>query len=605
MPDKRKNPKPVKINQKSEPRGSASGNVASASLPNLSHDKKLDIFTFFLLFAFGLYQSIIYWGHQPVPHFDFQCFVAIGREILNFQLPTDYKRVPLTGILQIFLGHIVGGASPELRGGWLLNSLSHTLTIVFIWLAGRKLIGKNAIWFAIIAIINPFGLQLLTESIAETPMLFFTWITIYLIFIRSRWAWLFACLATMIRYECAALIAGAFLIEMIEGNKKQRIMACVYAALASIPLGVWMFGTFMQSDMGVTHYLNIFKKDYTSQFAEGVQNRTGFKLNAEILWQTGFYPLLQPSPNAGESFSATLMVISRIFVSITFLFGSLYGLFKKQWKILVLLIFLIPYFIIHVKYPYPIHRYYATIFGMVMLICVYGIISFWSLVKNRIPKPVTILLQACLLLTCLVWAMILWGFLPQLSQMSTASVSLPYIAILVSAIAFGILAYMNKKTIFTSAVVFSLMILMIVSNQFMIAQIVGNGDRDIEFKYLTDWYLQNAKPTEKLVTTVPTILTILAPQYKDNFIHTNTFDANSPEDFVRECYKKNITYVAWDSREGLVPSDHYYKYWKMSNIAPLAAAKDIGPYQFITQIRVNQRRYINLYRLRPLSQIQN
>jgi hypothetical protein len=162
----------------------------------------------------------------------------------------------------------------------------------------------------------------------------------------------------------------------------------------------------------------------------------------------------------------------------------------------------------------------------------------------------------------------------------------------------GCLIY--KTNILTDVVIVFLMILMIISNQFMVAEVVGNGERDIEFKYLADWYCQNAKPGEKLVTTVPMILTIMAPQYKDCFIHTNTFDANNPDDFVTECYKRNITYVSWDSREGLATSDHYYKYWKMSNIAPLAAGRDIGPYQFIKKFPVNQRRYIYLYRLKPL-----
>jgi hypothetical protein len=140
---------------------------------------------------------------------------------------------------------------------------------------------------------------------------------------------------------------------------------------------------------------------------------------------------------------------------------------------------------------------------------------------------------------------------------------------------------------------------MITSNQFGVAGMVGNVKRDIEFKYLLDWYKANAKKGEKLVTTVPSILQIMAPQYKDCFIHTDSFDANNPNDFVIECYKRNITYVAWDSKEGLLPTNPYYKYWKMANIAPLAAGRDVGPYQFIAQIAVvNQGRYINLYRLR-------
>jgi len=405
----------------------------------------------------------------------------------------------------------------------------------------------------------------------------------------------------MVRYECAALIAGAFVLDMIEGkNKNQRWLAFGYSALASIPLALWLLGTILSSrDLGATYYLNIFKKDYTSQFVEGVQNRTGIIRHLNILWQVGFYPLFTPSLQAEKSLVDTIFTINKIAVITTFLFGSIYGLCKRQWKILVLLIFLLPYFWIHSKYPYPIHRYHATIFAIVMLICIYGLCSFWTLIKDKLPAPAVILTQIIASLTAIIWILILAGYLPQISPMSRASVSLPYVAVLVVFIAFAAQRFLYKIRI-KDFVVLTLMILMIVSNQFLVAGMVGNGERDIEFKYLVDWYRQNAKPGEKLVTTVPVILQIMAPEFKDNFIHTQTFDANNPTDFVKECYERNITYVAWDSREGLVPTDHYYKYWKMANIAPLSVGRDIGPYQFITPFRVNDRRYLYLYRLKPL-----
>jgi hypothetical protein len=565
-------------------------------------EKKIDIFIFVLLFVFGLYHSINYWGHQPVPHFDFNCFQVTSRPLLSFEPPVDYKRTPLVGLLHIGLGKITGGAYPELQGGWLLNSISHTLTAVLLWLVGRHIIGRHAIWFAIIAIINPFGLQLLTEAIAETPMLFFIWLTFYLIFIRSKWAYLAASLASMVRYECAALILGMFIMDMIYGDKKQRIMAFVYSAAASIPLGLWLLGTFLQGNTGGTHYLNIFSKDYINKFTGGADASTGFIKNAKVLWETGFLFLLQSFPQASEGFVKALTIFSQVFVAAAFFFGSIYGLIKKQWKILVMLIFFVPYFIAHAKYPYPIHRYYATAFGIVMLIDIYGVISFWGLVKRFVPKPAIICVQTFSLIIFLIWSLTLFGYLPKIAAMSRASVWLPYIGMLVLALAFAAGLYVCRKNILKRIVIVSLMLLMIVSNQFGVAQVVGNGQRDIEFKYLADWYCQNAKPDEKLVTTVPIILTILAPQYKDNFIHTNTFDANSPEDFVRECYQKGITYIAWDSRMGLTPGNVYYKSWRMSNIAPLIAGQDVGPYQFITQFRANQRSYINLYRLRPLPQ---
>jgi hypothetical protein len=408
----------------------------------------------------------------------------------------------------------------------------------------------------------------------------------------------------MTRYEGAALILGAFVMDMIEGkDKKERIMAFVYASLASVPLGLWMLGTFMTSqNLGATHYLNIFKKEYTSQFAEGVEKRIGFLKHANILWQVGFYPLFMSSPQAGKTFAAILLTSNKIITVVTFLFGSIYGLWKRQWKILVLLIFLLPYFWIHAKYPYPIHRYHATIFGIVMLICIYGLFSFWKLIKDtgKILQWTVVIAQSIALLISLIWALTLFGYLPRIASMSADSVSLPYISILVVCIALAAVYFAYKDNLFKYFVVLALMVLMIVSNQFTVAGVVGNGERDIEFKYLLDWYIENAKPDEKMVLTVPIILQTMAPKYNDCFIHTDSFDANNPQDFVLECYKRNITYVAWDSRMGLTPQDHYYKYWKMANIAPLYIARDVGPYQFIKQIRANERRYVNLYRLRPL-----
>jgi hypothetical protein len=560
-------------------------------------EKYVDIFLFFLLLSFGIYHSVIYWGHQVVPHFDFECFAAQGRQILSFKLPTDYKRVPLIGILQVLLGYIADGESPDFHGGWLLNSIVHPLTAVLLWLAGRKVIGRTAIWFAIIAIINPWGLQLLTESIAETTLLFFIWATFYLIFIRSKWAYLAASLTTMVRYEGAALILCAFVMDMIDSkDKKQRIISLVYAALASGPLALWMLGTMLSwQGAGPTHYIKIFSEEYSSQFAEGGKEIVGFASHVKLLWVVGFCHLFVPPWNIGKAF---WMGAIKILLLASFLFGSVYGVYKRQWKILVLLLFFLPYFVIHVKYPYFVDRYYATIFAIVMLVCIYGLCSFWKLVKDKIPKLAIIILQIIVLITACIWTFAIFADVLKMTKVSQSSASLPYAAILVTIIALVAERFAYKRKLLTDFVVLALMIQMITTNQFGIYLRVGNGERDIEFKYLLDWYKNNAKKDEKLVISVPSILQIMAPQYKDYFIHTSSFDANNPNDFAIECYKRNITYIAWDSRIGHVPGNYYYKSWRMGNIASLASGKDVGPYQFITQLKAKKGEYINLYRLR-------
>jgi hypothetical protein len=79
-------------------------------------DKYLDYFAVCILAALGIYQSYILFGHKIVPISDFPAFVQTGHEILSFKCPSDFKRGPMVGILQIFFGKLAGGRFPDLRG---------------------------------------------------------------------------------------------------------------------------------------------------------------------------------------------------------------------------------------------------------------------------------------------------------------------------------------------------------------------------------------------------------------------------------------------------------------------------------------------------------
>ncbi|MFC1677862.1 hypothetical protein ACFL3G_12485 [Planctomycetota bacterium] len=140
--------------------------------------------------------------------------------------------------------------------------------------------------------------------------------------------------------------------------------------------------------------------------------------------------------------------------------------------------------------------------------------------------------------------------------------------------------------------------LVIVSNQFVLVRVVGNGQRNIEFKLLADWYRDNVEPGQKLVTTMPGLVSIFVPERENLLVHTGNIDAESAEDFVRKCYDNNITYIAWDSRLGLYPNDRYYKLWGLKNIAQLSQPARIGPYEFVSQVVANERKYVNIFRLR-------
>jgi hypothetical protein len=560
-------------------------------------EKYFNIFAVVVLFAFGVYHSILYFGHTAVPNSDFPAFFVTGQQLLSFQIPSSFKRVPVLGILQVLLSWIVGGQHPGLTAGWLLNAVLHPFNLILLWLVSRKLVGKSGLWIAIIVILNPVVIYLLTEPIVETTFLFFILLTFYFLLKNSRWSYLFASITTMVRYEGAALILAAFILDMIYSKTKQeRFRAFLYSVLAVTPVAIWMIGIFMNPQEET--YLNVYGKEYAKLYVQPEESRTGFLMNLNVLWQTGFQPLLIPFFSNNQEDINMIWGLSKIFAIMGFVFGSIYGLFKRRWEVLALLIFLTSYFVIHLKFPVQYSRYYMPIFWVALLLCWFGFQSIWKLLnKNeRIPRPIIFFFQAIILIIAIMWLVSLPPLLPKLTPVSTTSVSMLYVAAAVVLLLLAGRTYIYKiKNIFPQAVVLAMLCLVIASNQFVLASMLGNGQRDVEFKYLGDWYVANAKPGEKMGLFLAHVVRIYTTKYADNLVGLPK--ADNPVDFVKACYDANITYVVWASREGLSTDASYRQTNLDKNIDILREPKNIGPYEYITTIRANQYRYVNIFRL--------
>ncbi len=560
-----------------------------------AREKYFDIFLVVLLFAFGVYHSVLYFGHQVVPNPDFTAFVRVGHQLLSFQLPTSYKRAPVLGLLQAGLSYLVGGQHPDLTAGWLLNAILHPFNIVLLWLVGKRVVGRAAVWIAVVAMINPWVIQMLADPIVETTLLFFVLLTFYFIFRRSRWSYFFASITTMVRYEGAALILAAFVLDMISSeNRKRRFLALVYAAAAGVPLTLWMLGTLLSwQGEGDTHYLKVFGLPSGGKFA--------CLAFVSSLWRVGFSSLFMPSPAATEDTFGMVFGLSRIVAAGSFIFGTVYGLKRREWNVLALNIFFLPYVFLHSVFTFVLDRFSMPVSWIAMLVCLYGLISLWGFVKKNvhISRLVIFLLQGLLLVLGVIWFVSLLPYMAEAASVSQRSASVPYIAIGVVCVFLVVCGlFLRWKYLWRDLVISVFLCLMIVSNQFLLVQVVGSGQRDIEFKKLADWYIANAKPGEKMATTMPGVVSIFAPAHKDCFLDIGGLKAQSPDDFVRKCFDKDITYVAWDSRIGLNIGGRYYKLWGIENIRVLARPQSIGPYEFITQIRINERQFINIFRLR-------
>lgn len=589
-----------KSRRRPEQKKSKSAPVESLSGADLEQKQKqekyFDLSVMAALLVFGIYQSVIYFGHKIVPISDFPDIVRIGHELLSFKLPSRFMQAPVVGLLQASLSHLVGGNHPDLTAGWLLNAILHPLNLVLFYLVGREIVGRAAIWFAVVAILNFWVIYMLTEPIIETTLIFFVLLSLYLIFRRSNWCYLAASVATMVRYEGAALIMAAFVMDMIyRRSRKERIRAFVYSVLAVVPLAIWMLGVLLRYDPEKGSYLAVFTEDYATAFTESVEERTGIFMHMRLLWQVGFEPLLMV--RSIES-ARILSGISKFVVAVSFVFGTAYGLFKRRWKILALLLFFVPYFLIHARYPYPLHRFHTMIFWIALLICLYGLQSIWGLINanRRVPGFIVVLLQAVLAIASVVWLIRLVPGMSKLSAYSPPSAYLPWIAIVLAGGFFAGRIYIYKPRRWMREIcILAFFSLVIVSNQYALVSLAGSGQRDKEFKQLADWYIANAVPGEKMGVYMHQVVGIFAQKYADDIVALP--QADSPEEFTRACYRQDITYVVWATREGLM--DYSVRYKKLGldkNIAHLGNAETKMPYQFVAQIGWKGG-YVNIFRL--------
>ena len=562
---------------------------------------RLDILTGVVLFAFGAYHSILYFGHTVVPISDFPDFFQVGKELLSLQMPSSFKLAPVVGILQNLLVFVSWGSPPELTAGWLLNAILHPFTVVLLWLVGRRIIGRSAVWFAVIVSINPWTIYYLTEPIIETTYLFFILLTLYLIFRRSRWAYLAASVTTMVRYEGAALILGALIGDIIHRkDRRDVIKASVYSALASLPLVIWLVLTAVTWKGGGTHYFNVlFSKEYAKGFVEPVSNRTGILLHIRLLWQVAFQPLFVPYPGAGAEFVDMLYKLGNVTCVVGLVSGCVFAIVRRRWEILMLLLFFAPYFVLHAYYPYPLTRFHMMIFWIVILMAWYGLQSIGGFVmqKAKLPWQATLVLKIGVTIAAGLWFAGLARSFSEAAKFSPDSVSMPYVSMLVAGIIIVSRALVEHPIqISRHLCVASMLCLVIASNQFVLVRLVGDGKREIEFKMLGEWFAANGKPDEKLAV-YQNDTQLFAGKNAPNIVGFPK--ADSPEELVEKLHQQGVTYVVWATREGYSRGQHtgYQQLGLDKNIALLAKPQSIGPYEFVKQIG-SEKGYVNVFRLK-------
>jgi hypothetical protein len=568
--------------------------------PDVSQ-RRVELLMGALLFAFGVYHSVLYFGHLAVPNGDYPDFFREGRDLLSGIMPTNFKHAPVLGVLLNLFYPIAWGASRELTAGRLLNAVLHPFTVVLFWQVGKRIIGSSAVWFAIIAAINPWTIYSLADPVVETTFLFFILLSFYLIFSRSRWAYLAASIATMVRYEGAALILAAFLADIIHRkNRRDIINAFVFSTLASAPLLIWLILTAVTWKSGTSHYLSVFfSKEYAKGLTESA-NKTGLLLHLQLLWRVAFQSLLMPLPGASKDFIETLFKLGKTAAIVGFVLGCVFAAFKRKWEVLMLLLFFTPYFVMHAYYPYPLTRFHSTIFWVALLIAWFGLQSIGGLLAKKIPlpRPAVLLLQTALTIAMAVWCVTLVLYFSKAASVSPTSASMPYVSMLLIGLITAMRLFEGRfKHIPGNFCVACVLCLVIASNQFNLSQLLGDGEREIEFKQLGEWFAANAGPGGKMAVYMDGPTRLYAGENAPNIVGFPK--SVSPKDLVDKLRQLDVTYVVWATREGYSHGQHtgYQQLGLNKNIAFLDKPRSIACYEFVRQIG-SERGFVNVFRLR-------
>jgi hypothetical protein len=560
-----------------------------------------------VLLLLGIYLSIVYFGHQVVPNSDFSAFVQTGREVLNFQIPTSFKRVPALGMLQIALSKFIfNSPHPILTAGLILNCILYTLSILVFYKISRFFMESGAsASLALIAALNPWTLTMLVDPIAETTLIFFMLLSLYLILRRSWWCYLAAMVASMTRYECFALIGIAFLSDLIYRRpKREKLRAFGFSCLAAIPMLLWLIATKRCSTVSDGYYTSFVN----------VESRNGFAL-IEVLWRTAFSSLLQwpewvraifMERIANKEAASAVMVRNQLFhqvfavaAAIFWGLGALWVFFKKQWNFLPVLLFWGVYVSVHCMQDVLLDRYTVPAIWLTLLIAGYGFSVFIEGISGKVPRFVRYVILTILACVALIWTFQLWPALSVAAKVSPSSRTVVYAGLLSAAVLFVARQIIYKKrSVVRDVYILIFIALIVVSNQFILSFRLGTGNRDIEFRKLAEWYVGNAKGGEKLVTTLPGVVKLFVPvKQGEQIVHIVNVPGRDIQEFAVACKNSGIVYVAWDSRLGFAVKDSYYENWGLAKIQLLGSGRDVGPFLFIKKIEASKQRYINLYRL--------
>ncbi len=548
-------------------------------IPNKSVDGRRENIIFLieigLLIAAGLLFSFSFLGHFVVPNSDFFSFLATGKSWLHFQIPDSMKRAPVFSIVTALAGLPFSRPNRYLLGAEVYNALMLPVVMILIYLNCRKIKLSGSVWIALLAGISPLVVRMSSEPLAELTILAFFAGTILFVRDNIKLAYLFAALASITRWDMACLIPAVALADLIKNRKWRKTI--IRSAAASIPFILCMIITAVQLSKsrvegGGAHYLQVLGRDRTFQLLEDLQ----------LYWQ-GIMSFLNVQLGrrnltgntvSFEAMNSAIFWITASLLLVTFIAGTVFAFIRKQWEIIVMLITAVPYILIHAVYPYRLSRFCVPVQWVIFLVAAYGLqIIYRKLFAENKRKVLRSILSITVGIVFILWAIKIGESFLNARRICPQIFLASIITLILALVGFVIIEIIRKPAISPGWLLVPVFLFMAVLSSGSNTGLWMNNKADLNFKKLAEWFLENAEENDKMITTMPSFMTMFNGLPEDRFISSGSIsreDANDFADYIEKCKEDGITLIAWDSRIKN-PDDLYYKVWGLNRIEALAA----------------------------------
>lgn len=540
-----------------------------------------------MLILLFVYAAILlsYVNDFYVPDSDFFDFRAKASAFRSLEMPQNLKRPPLYSITIALVSTFIPGQNRELYAAELINFVSAIGVVWLSYLITRQFLGPYAFLVAWLVATSPLAIKMAVKPKSEIFAAVLILAAFWSFLKKSKRAYLFAFLASMVRFEGALCIPAFALVDF--AFRKNRWQAFILGGLALSFSLAWFFlvpGGDAESS------------GYQSYFNPG-QIIQGFSfINSLLASLVGFLPL-----NLFRGWGALAIILMA---------AGLYACFRTFRADTVCLgCYFLLYLLLHLIWPFSIQDYIIMIHWLCYFLIVAGLL--FGLRKLHLNKILAKNLQSRFFLITTVamltftWIALAWKSNPVAEyQAKIWIVGLFLVPMIVSGWNLirqhGLARWSGIAVLLIPATIIAWR-----SNAVSNTTMFDLRYAKAEFRQVGEWYQKHYQPGDKLFMLQPNIAAYYTQlNLESDFVSQADANVNNLPELTQWLAHRKVTYVAWVSHQKRRQTDDTWYQWRVSKrnlllLDELSQGKSIENFTLIQELRQGPR-WAYIYRLENL-----